>query len=64
MVKREQKISLGEMRSSGARGLLVYCADYKRAHSVEISGDRWPDHIRLSDLEPLFRLLGLRRSWC
>jgi len=54
MVKREQKISLGEMRSSGARGLLVYCADYKCAHSVEISGDRWPDHIRLSDLEPLF----------
>jgi hypothetical protein len=54
MVKREQKITLGEMRASGLRGLLVYCADYKCAHSVEISGDRRPDHIRLSDLEPLF----------
>jgi len=51
---RQQKITLGEMRSSGVRGLLVYCADYKCAHAVRISGDRWPDHIRLSDLEPLF----------
>ena len=24
---REQKITLGEMRASGVRGLLVYCAD-------------------------------------
>src|SRR5437763_4999924 len=47
-------ITLGEMRSSGVRGLLVYCADYKCAYAVRISADRWPDHIRLSDLEPLF----------
>jgi hypothetical protein len=26
---RPQKITLGEMRSSGVRGLLVYCSDYK-----------------------------------
>jgi hypothetical protein len=32
----------------------VFCADYKCAHLAKISGDRWPDHIRLSDLEPLF----------
>jgi hypothetical protein len=51
---RQQKITLGEMRSSGVRGLLIYCADYKCAHAVRISADRWPDHIRLSDLEPLF----------
>src|SRR5437764_4041959 len=48
------KITLGEMRSSGVRGLLIYCADYKCAHAVRITADRWPDHIRLSDLEPLF----------
>ena len=48
------KITLGEMRSSGVRGLLVYCADYKCAYAVRIAADRWPDHIRLSDLEPLF----------
>jgi hypothetical protein len=51
---REQKITLGEMRSSGPTWLLVYCADYKCAHSVVIDADRWPDHVRLSDLEPKF----------
>jgi hypothetical protein len=51
---RQQKITLGEMRASGVRVLLVYCADYRCAHAVRISADRWPDHIRLSDLEPLF----------
>jgi hypothetical protein len=47
-VTREQKITLGDMRASGVRGLLVYCANYKCSHG------RWPDHIRLSDLEELF----------
>jgi hypothetical protein len=53
-VKRPQKITFGEMRSSGVGGLLVYCSDFKCSHSTKISGDRWPDHIRLSDIEPLF----------
>ena len=57
---RPQKITLGEMRSSGVRGLLIYCADYHCSHSIEISADRWPDHVRLSDLEPLFVCLGMR----
>src|SRR5437762_7601420 len=34
------KITLGEMRSSGVRGLLIYCADYKCAHAVRIGADR------------------------
>ncbi len=42
------------MRTSGVRGLLVYCGDYRCGHSVEISADRWGDDARLSDLEPLF----------
>jgi len=29
---REQKIILGQMRESGVRGLLVYCADYQCSH--------------------------------
>jgi hypothetical protein len=29
MLSHPQKISLGEMRSSGVRGLLIYCADYR-----------------------------------
>ena len=52
--RRQQKITLGEMRSSGVRGLLIYCSDYKCSHSTSISGDRWPDHVRLSDIEPRF----------
>jgi hypothetical protein len=43
----------------GIRGLLVYCSDYKCSHNVKISADQWPDHVRLSDLEPL-HLSGLR----
>ncbi|WMT78820.1 hypothetical protein [Bradyrhizobium sp. Ash2021] len=51
---REQKITLGEMRSSGPHRLLVYCSDYKCAHSVMIDAAPWPDDVRLSDLEPKF----------
>jgi hypothetical protein len=53
-MKRPQKITLGEIRQMGIRGLLVYCSDYKCSHNIEISADQWPDHVRLSDLEPLF----------
>jgi hypothetical protein len=48
------KITFGELRASGIDRLLVCCADYKCSHSVQMSGDRWPDDIRLSDIEPLF----------
>jgi hypothetical protein len=51
---RPKKITLGEMRSTGVRGLLIYCSDYKCSHSIAISADPWPDHVRLSDLEPRF----------
>jgi hypothetical protein len=53
-VARQQKITFAQMRAAGVRGLLIYCSDYKCAHSVEISADRWGDYVRLSDLEPLF----------
>jgi hypothetical protein len=49
-----QKITFGEMRAAGVRGLLVYCADYKCSHWNAISGDRWPDGARLSDIEQQF----------
>jgi hypothetical protein len=51
---RELKITLGEMRESGPTRLIVFCGDYKCAHSVVIDSDRWPDNVRLSDLEPKF----------
>jgi hypothetical protein len=42
----------------GRARLLVYCSDYKCSHSVAISADRWPDDVRLSDLEPLKDVLA------
>jgi hypothetical protein len=50
---RAQKITLGEMRDMGVRGVLAYCADYRCSHSVALNADRWPDE-RLSDIEPRF----------
>jgi hypothetical protein len=49
---RPTKISFGDTREAGVHGLLIYCADYKCSHSIAISGDAWPDDLRLSDLEP------------
>jgi hypothetical protein len=50
-----QKITFGEMRSAGGpTGIMVYCADYRCSHSVALSADHWPDHVRLSDIEPPF----------
>jgi hypothetical protein len=51
---RPPKIAFGELRASGVRDVLVYCRNHRCSHSVEISADRWADHIRLSDIEPGF----------
>jgi hypothetical protein len=48
-MKRELKITLGEMRDSGSTPLIVYCA-----HRVVVDANRWGDNVRLSDLEPRF----------
>jgi hypothetical protein len=53
-VKPQQKITFAEMRTAGVRGLLIYCSDYHCSHWTAISGDRWPDDVRLSDIEPRF----------
>ena len=53
-MSRQQKITLGEMRAFGPTRLIVCCSDYKCAHSVVIGSERWPDHVRLSDLEAKF----------
>jgi hypothetical protein len=54
MTDRPQKITFAEMREQGVRGILVYCADYRCSHSIAISGDGWPDDVRLSDIEARF----------
>jgi hypothetical protein len=44
-------------RNAGVGGptrLIVYCADYKCAHSIVVDASRWGDDVRLSDLEPRF----------
>jgi hypothetical protein len=51
---RPQKITFAEIREMGGRGLLVYCADYRCSHSIAISGDAWPDDVRLSGIEERF----------
>jgi hypothetical protein len=53
-MKRPEKITFGEMRSSGVSGVLVFCSDYRCSHSLAMSADRWPDEVRLSDLEARF----------
>jgi hypothetical protein len=54
IMQREIKITLGEMRSTGVRGLVVFCADYQCSHSVKIDTSQWGDDVRISDLEPRF----------
>jgi hypothetical protein len=42
MTDRPTKISFGEMRDMGVRGILVYCADHQlQPLSLAISGDGW-----------------------
>jgi hypothetical protein len=55
---RPQKITFAELRSSGVRGLLIYCADYRCSHYIAVSGDQWPEDVRLSDLEPKYSACG------
>jgi len=51
---RPPKITFGEMRESGVRGVLIYCSDRHCWHHIATGADPWPDHVRLSDLEPRF----------
>ncbi|OKO87577.1 hypothetical protein AC629_13640 [Bradyrhizobium sp. NAS80.1] len=48
---RPTKTSFGTMRSMGVHGVLVYC---HCEHHVALTADRWPDELRLSDVEPRF----------
>ncbi|WP_246229681.1 hypothetical protein [Bradyrhizobium cytisi] len=51
---RPPKITFGDMREMGVRGVLFYCADYRCSRHVALSADRWPDEVRLSDIELRF----------
>ena len=45
MTSYPQKITFGEMRSSGVRDVLVFCRDHRCSHHVAINADRWPDDV-------------------
>jgi hypothetical protein len=54
---RPVKITLGAMRETGVRDLIVFCADYKCSHNIKLAPvvvDQWSDDLRLSDLETRF----------
>jgi hypothetical protein len=64
---RPTKITFGEMRDMGVRGV---SADYRCSHSVTMNAERWPDDLRLSDVEGQFtctacgkRGADLRPDW-
>ena len=64
---RPPKITLGDLRSTGVRDLIVFCQDYRCSHNVKLPAeyvDRWPDEIRISQLEPRFicSACGMRGS--
>jgi hypothetical protein len=61
----------GDMRASGVRDVLIYCRDHRCSHHVEVTADRWPDHVRLSVIEPSFvcsacgpKLVGIAVLFC
>ena len=64
MTNRPQKITLGEMRQSGVRGLLIYCADYHCSHWIAVNADQWSDETRLSDLEDRLVCTACGRGPC
>jgi hypothetical protein len=49
-----EKITFGDVREMGVDEVLIYCADYRCGHHVELNADLWPDHVRLSDIELRF----------
>lgn len=46
-MNRPQKITFGELRNSGVRGILIYCADFHCSYSIAMNADQWPDDLRL-----------------
>jgi hypothetical protein len=51
---RQKKITFGEMREAGVDRILIYCADYKCSHSIEMYAGQWTDDVRVSDIENRF----------
>jgi len=50
----DKKITLGQMRQSGADRLHVLCGNPDCSRSIVMDADCWPGSLWLSDLEALF----------
>jgi len=59
-MQREPKITIGEMRETGPTRLIVYCADYKCAHSVVVDACRWGDDVACPTLSRRVRFAAIR----
>jgi hypothetical protein len=42
------------MRAAGVRRVLIYCRDLRCSHLNIVDADRWPDELRISDIEDKF----------
>jgi hypothetical protein len=72
VVNRQQKITFAEMRAAGVCNVLIYCSDHRCGHFniVPDDADRWPDELRISDIEDRFfctvcgqRGVDIRPDW-
>lgn len=54
MTGQPPKITFREIRASGVRGVVIYCADFQCSHSTKATADGWDDELRLSDIEDRF----------
>jgi hypothetical protein len=56
VMNRERKISFGVMRAAGVHNVLIYCSNHRCGYLniVADDADRWPDDLRLSDIEDRF----------
>ena len=54
MTTNQQKVTFGEMRSSGVHGILVSCQNLRCSHLIEMDADCWPNSLRRSDIEDWF----------
>jgi hypothetical protein len=57
MTTYPQKITFAELREMDVDEVLIYCLN-RCGHHTELRADLWPDHVRLSDIEPKFICTG------
>jgi hypothetical protein len=63
MSEREQKITFDEMRESGVRSVVIYCADYLSVRPLDHRPRRWlAGRYAVVRYRGSFRLQGVRAA--